>query len=77
MREGGLIKGRKEAWTARGKDGREAVSGGGIERERKGASVEGSKGGKKTSREVSRGGNRPVYSIFIKHSTTRPLAFRF
>ena len=41
---GGLIKGRNEAWTARGKDGREAASGGGIEREREGASGEGVQG---------------------------------
>ena len=44
MREGGLIKGRNEAWTARGKDWREAASGGGIEREREGASGEGEQG---------------------------------
>ena len=44
MREGGLIKGRNEAWTARGKDGREAASGGDIEREREGASGEGEQG---------------------------------
>ena len=35
-----------------------------------------SKVGKKTSREVSRGGHRPVYSIFTNHSPTRPLALR-
>ena len=37
MREGGLIKGWIEAWTARGKDGRDGASGGGIERGREGA----------------------------------------
>ena len=37
---------------------------------------EGSKGGKKTSREVSRGGHRPLYSIFTNHSTSRPLVVR-
>ena len=36
---GGLMKGRNEVWSARGNDGREAASGGGIERGR------GSKGG--------------------------------
>ena len=35
--EGGLMKGRNEAWTARGKDGREEASGGAIERGREGA----------------------------------------
>ncbi len=30
-------KGRTEAWTARGKEGRKEASGGGIEREREGA----------------------------------------
>ena len=65
LREGGLIKGRNEAWTARGKDGREEASGGGIERGSEDARGKGSKGGKKTSREVSRGGYRPVYSVYI------------
>ena len=73
---GGLMKGRDEAWTARGKDGREEVRGGGIERGREGARGKGSKRGKKTSREVSRGGHRPVYSTFTNHSTTWPLALR-
>ena len=68
------MKGRNEAWTARGKDWREESNGGGIERGREGASGKGSKGGKTTSREVSRGGHRPVYSISTSHSTTRPLA---
>ena len=31
LREGGLMKGRNEVWTARCKDGREGASGGGIE----------------------------------------------
>ena len=39
-----MIKRRNEAWTARGKDGREAASGGGIEREMEGASGEGEQG---------------------------------
>ena len=34
------MKGRNEAWTARGTDEREAASGGGIEPEREGASGE-------------------------------------
>ena len=34
------MKGRNEAWTARGKDGREEASGGGIERIMEGASGE-------------------------------------
>ena len=34
LREGGLMNGRNEAWTTRGKDGREEASGGGIERGR-------------------------------------------
>ena len=43
------MKGRNEAWTARGKDGREGeeASGGGIERGRKGARGKGSKGWEK------------------------------
>ena len=69
--EGGLMKGRNEAWTARMKDGREGASGGGIKRGRDGARV-----GEKTSSEVSRGGHRPVYSIFKNHSTTRTLTLR-
>ena len=52
------------------------TSGGGIERGREGARGKGSKGGEKTSREVSRGGHRPVYSMFTNHSTKRPLALR-
>ena len=68
------MKGRAEAWTARGKYGREEASGGGIERGREGTRGKGNKGGKKTSREVSRGGHRPVYIIFTNHSITRPLA---
>ena len=71
LREGVLMKGRNEAWTTRGKDGREEASGGGIERGR-GSMGGGSKGGKKTSREVSRGGHRPVYSLFTNHYTTQP-----
>ena len=47
-----------------------------IEREREGSRGKGSKGGKKTPREVSQGGHRPVYSIFTNHSTTRPLALK-
>ena len=39
----------------------------GIERGRDGARV------RETSREVSLGGHWPVYSIFTKHPTTRPL----
>ena len=39
-----MIKGRNEAWTARGKDGREAAIGGGIEQEREGASGGGEQG---------------------------------
>ena len=41
--EDGLMKGRNEAWTARGNDGREEASGGGIERGREGARGEGGK----------------------------------
>ena len=40
------MKGRNEAWTARGKDGREEASGGGIERGSEGARRKGSKEGK-------------------------------
>ena len=64
------MKGRNEAWTARGKDVREAASGVGIEREREGASGE-EEQVKATSREVSRGGHRLMYSIFTNHSPTR------
>ena len=40
--EGGWVdEGMEQGWTARGKYGREADSGGGIKREREGASVEG------------------------------------
>ena len=35
------MKGRNETWTARGKDGREEASGGGIERGTEGARGEG------------------------------------
>ena len=59
-----MRKGPNEAWTARGKEGREEVSGGGIERERDGAWEQGSKGGRETSREV-------VYSQ-TNHSQTGP-----
>ena len=38
------MKGRNEAWTARGKDGREGASGGAIERGREGCKVEGEQG---------------------------------
>ena len=57
-------KGPNEAWTARVKEGREEVGGGGIEREREGAREQGSKGGRETSREV-------VYSQ-TNHSQTGP-----
>ena len=50
--EGGLMKGRNEAWTTRGKDGREAASGGGIAREREEASGE----GEQWKEEKSKGG---------------------
>ena len=60
------MNGRNEAWTARGKDG-------GRKRAEEGLSEEGgSKGVKKTSREVSRGGHRPVYSIFTNHKQRGP-----
>ena len=52
------------------------ASGGGIEQGRVEQGRKGSKGGEKTSREVSRRGHRPVYSIFTNHSITRPLALR-
>ena len=73
---GGLMKVLNESLTAQWKDGREEASGGGIERGRAGARGKDSQGGKKTSREVSRGGHRPVYSTFTNHSTKRPLALR-
>ena len=38
------MNGRNEAWTARGKYGREGASGGGIERIREGAREEGEQG---------------------------------
>ena len=71
------MKGRNEAWTAREKDGREEVSGGGIERGREGAMREGEQGREENfnlTREVSRGRHMQVYNIFTNHSTKRPLA---
>ena len=59
LREGGLMKGRNEAWTAPGKDGREGASGGGIER-----GTEGARKGRKLQGRYPdpRGGHRPVYT---------------
>ena len=50
-----------EAWTARGKEGREEVSGGGIEREREGAWEQG------------REGNFKGGSIFHKPTIHKPV----
>ena len=55
--------------------GRERAEEGLIEEGRE-QGGKGSKGEEKTSREVSRGGHRPLYSIFTNHSTTRSLALR-
>ena len=68
MREGGLMKGTSKEGTGQGMDsGSEEASGEGI-----GRGMEGEQG-RETSRQVSRGGHWPVYSIFRNHPTTRPL----
>ena len=80
-------EGMVEGWwvdegTERGMDSADGKMGG-TERAEEGLSEEGweqggkgIKGRKKTSREVSRGGHMPVYSIFTNHSTTRPFGLR-
>ena len=74
--EGGWVDEGTERGMGSARERWEGASGGRIERGREGARGKGSKGEEKTSREVSRGGHRPVYSIFTNHSTTRPLALR-
>ena len=72
LREGGLMKGRNEAWTARGKEEGGEASRGERERGREGAK----EGRKLQGRYREKGTYWPVYSIFTNHSTTRPLALR-
>ena len=74
MREGGLIKGRNEAWAAReGKmGGRQRAEEGLSEKGREQVGM-GSKGWTKNSREVSREGHRPVYSHKPFHNAARGL----
>ena len=81
VEEGRVEGGWVDEGTERGMERARERWEGGSERRRDWARKGGSKGvgeegGKKTSREVSRGGHRPVYSIFTNHSTTRPLALR-
>ena len=56
------MKGRNEAWTARGKDGRGERAEEGLSEEGRVQGGKWSEGGEKTSMQVSRGGHRPVYA---------------
>ena len=69
------MKGRNEAWTARGKYGREEASGGGIERGREGARRE----GEQVREENLKGGipRRPQASVQYIHKPFHNAALGF